>query len=78
MYVVDVIAISGEYMADLPFPDRYVYCLCACVRACVHVCLCVYVCLCICVSALYSDHYRQASVPDLMPQTLLTHDVSNS
>ena len=31
VYVVDVIAISGEYMADLPFPDRYVYCLCACV-----------------------------------------------
>ena len=35
VYVVDVIAISGEYMADLTFPDRYVYCLCACVHACV-------------------------------------------
>ena len=52
VYVVDVVAISGEYMADLPFPDRcvsalcVVLCVCSCVRyvhACLCTCMCVYV-----------------------------------
>ena len=61
VYVVDVIAISGEYMAGLPFPDR---CVCACVRACVRasvrVCThaCVHVCVCcICKSPMHVYMY---------------------
>ena len=52
VYVMDVVAISGEYMADLPFPDRCVYCMCVCICVCVHVvcvCVCAFVCVCACV-----------------------------
>ena len=62
VHVVDVVAISGEYMADLPFPDRCMCvhvcaCLCACVRACVCVCLCVRVCVCVHASSIHACVY---------------------
>ena len=59
VYVVDVVAISGEYMADLPFPDR---CVCACVRACVRVrvCVCVRVCVHVCACVCACVYMRQA------------------
>ena len=52
VYVVDVVAISGEYMADLLFPDRCVR-VCVCMRACVCVRVCV---VCVCVHACVSTY----------------------